>query len=169
LANQLGEDPEDVFALAQKGELRSLFTRTDQQVAAPVTVPPTSLEHRMTNTDLERRRERNRLRGNVGGDTLDLLLRRNANHWHKMRADADAMAALDRSRDAYTQPDAQAQHRAQQEAIRAEALRRRINALAQDGIDAGVTGWGATATHHGPAGPVVVTPRQKSASDWLGH
>jgi HK97 family phage prohead protease len=40
LARQIGEDPEDVAALAAEGELRSLFHRTDHHVAAPVTVEP---------------------------------------------------------------------------------------------------------------------------------
>jgi hypothetical protein len=46
LAGQVGEDPEDVAALAERGELRSLFTRTDLSVAAPPTVPPGVTEHR---------------------------------------------------------------------------------------------------------------------------
>jgi HK97 family phage prohead protease len=40
LAQQLGEDVNDVMALANKGELRSLFTRTDQMVSATPTVEP---------------------------------------------------------------------------------------------------------------------------------
>jgi hypothetical protein len=40
LARQVGEDPQDVEALAAKGELRSLLTRTDLQVSAPPTVEP---------------------------------------------------------------------------------------------------------------------------------
>lgn len=40
LAGQLGEDPDDVLALAQKGELRALFTRTDQMVSATLGIEP---------------------------------------------------------------------------------------------------------------------------------
>jgi hypothetical protein len=43
LAAQVDEDPQDVEALAAQGELRTLFQRTDLQVSAPVSVPPTPL------------------------------------------------------------------------------------------------------------------------------
>lgn len=46
LAGQLGEDPDEVMALAQSGELRSLFTRTDQFVSATPGVEPATLETR---------------------------------------------------------------------------------------------------------------------------
>lgn len=42
LAGQLGEDPADVLALAQSGELRALFTRTDQMVSATPAIEPGS-------------------------------------------------------------------------------------------------------------------------------
>jgi uncharacterized protein len=62
LAGQLGEDPADVEALAAQGELRSLFTRTDRQVAAPITVVPTPLEVRNSG-ELDIRRRQNALLG----------------------------------------------------------------------------------------------------------
>jgi HK97 family phage prohead protease len=64
LAAQVGEDPQDVEARAAQGELRSLFTRTDLQVAAPVTVPPTPLdvaEARGSRDDTDVRRRKNEL------------------------------------------------------------------------------------------------------------
>ncbi len=70
LARQVGEDPEDVLALAEVGELRSLFVRTDQQVAAPPTVEPgvpTPLEVAQRSVGPEQ-----------GQGELDLQRRRNA-------------------------------------------------------------------------------------------
>lgn len=188
LANQLGEDPEEVFALAQKGELRSLVMRTDQQVAAmsaPLQVANRK-EDRGMDTDLARRilanqaRQMaadgdplalNQLQGEPVGMDIDLAQRRSWLWQKKAQIDADEIALLELRRNAYNrQPDVEAQRQQQQEAIRAEAIRRRINALAQDGIDAGVTGWGATATHHGPAGPVIHTQRQSMPANngWIG-
>ena len=184
LANQLGEDPEDVFALAQKGELRSLLTRTDQQVAAPPTVVPTSKEDRM-DPDLAQRLLKNRaqrmaadgdpcalnqLQGRSSGVTLEEAERRLKLWEHKIRIDNDAIAALNRQRDVYRQqPDVAAQHRAQQEAIQqeaiyAEALRRRLNQLARDGYEVPDTSCGVKTIH--PEFPTgVMTPRQRA---WLG-
>ena len=107
LARQFDADVDEIEQLLARGECRSLFVSTDRHVAAPVTVPPAPKENGMTDTgtrDLQRRLERNRLLCNGGGDNLVLRLRRNANHWHKMRADADQMAALDRQRDATGSP-----------------------------------------------------------------
>ena len=62
MAAQVGEDPEDIFELARHQELRSLFTRTDLQVPAPVSVPPTPLAVAQrshgagSDIDLQRRR-----------------------------------------------------------------------------------------------------------------
>ncbi len=86
LANQVGEDPEDVLALASAGELRSLFVRTDQSVTAPPTVLPA--EHRSDDAgqrELELRRrlsEERAKRYDLDGDVdplLDLYRRRNRN------------------------------------------------------------------------------------------
>jgi len=63
LASQVGEDPEDVAALAEQGELRALFTRTDLHVTAPPTVEPALVEARsVTPGDLQRRLNENRAR-----------------------------------------------------------------------------------------------------------
>jgi uncharacterized protein len=63
LANQVGEDPADVAALAAKGELRTLFTRTDLSVTAPPTVEPALAEARsVTPSDIQRRLDENRYR-----------------------------------------------------------------------------------------------------------
>ena len=39
LAAQFGEDPDDILALAEKGELRSLFVRTDLTPIPPAPAP----------------------------------------------------------------------------------------------------------------------------------
>ncbi|OBB99763.1 hypothetical protein A5782_21730 [Mycobacterium sp. 852002-40037_SCH5390672] len=46
LAGQLGEDPDEVLALAQNGELRSLFMRTDEMVSATPGIEPAFVETR---------------------------------------------------------------------------------------------------------------------------
>jgi hypothetical protein len=46
VAGQVGEDPEEVAALAARGELGALFTRPDLAGAAPPTVQPGVTEHR---------------------------------------------------------------------------------------------------------------------------
>lgn len=186
---------EDVYELARQGELRSLFTRTDQQVTASVTVPPTPLEVANRNvkeekgmdTDLARRLLKNaahrmaidgdrraldQLQGKPVGMDLDLARRRLENHWRKMEIDAEEIARLDRQRDVYRPPDVAAQHRQQQAAIFAEATRRRVNQLHQAGFDVIDTSARGTQTLHpsaGPAVPVATQRQQKPVNDgWLG-
>jgi Caudovirus prohead serine protease len=70
LAGQIGEDPDDMEALAAQGELRSLFMRTDQQVTATPGVEPGSpalvearthgASQRVTPADPKHRMDRNR-------------------------------------------------------------------------------------------------------------
>lgn len=81
LAGQVGEDPDDVAALAAQGELRALFTRSDLAVSAPPTVLP-GVEHcngesSAASTELELRRKLSDERAKrLGYDTPeDRLLR----------------------------------------------------------------------------------------------
>lgn len=64
LAAQVNEDPDEMLALAAAGELRSVFTRTDQQVTAPPTVLPGEGE-------LDLLRRRNALRAKQAGYNND--------------------------------------------------------------------------------------------------
>jgi hypothetical protein len=52
LAQQFGEDPDEIFELARKNELRTLFTRTDIQ-PAPVPTPLVVAQRSMPNTDAD--------------------------------------------------------------------------------------------------------------------
>lgn len=69
LALQVGEDPADVEALAAQGELRALFTRTDQHVVATPTVLPGERrsDPGAAEGELELRRRRNALRARECG------------------------------------------------------------------------------------------------------
>lgn len=65
LAAQVGEDPDEMLAIAAAGELRSVFTRTDLAAVAPPAVPP-GVEHRSDDAgqrELELRRRLNDERG----------------------------------------------------------------------------------------------------------
>lgn len=83
LARQFDADPDEIAELVAQGEVRSLFTRTDQLVSAPVTVLPGELaESRSSSGELEIRRRRNALEakremGNSTDGELELRRRRN--------------------------------------------------------------------------------------------
>jgi len=75
LACQVGENVEDVAALAAQGELRSLFMRSDLAAVAPPTVLPAAVEHRSDESaqrELELRRRLNAAEGKrLGLDKSD--------------------------------------------------------------------------------------------------
>lgn len=184
LAAQFGEDPEEVFALAQKGELRSLLTRTDRQVTAPPTVVPTPKEENGMDTDLAQRilknhahrmaidgdrRALDQLQGKpVGGGDLDLRMRLLDLHERKARYDAEEIAQLERRRQQYVPVDPNVAWHQQQREILALATQRRINDLRLAGHEEPVTGWGATTLHPQQELPPVVTPRQRVPNDgWI--
>lgn len=185
LARQFDADVDEIEQLLVRGECRSLFQRTDIQVAAPVTVPPTPKEERM-DSDLAQRIVKNEahlmamhgdrraldiLQGKPPGGDIDLQRRILDLNERKARYDAEVIDAMARQRDAYQQPDFEAQHRQQQAEILALATRRRILALAEAGHDVPDTACGATTLHPlaGPDHPVA-TARQKEPVNggWIG-
>jgi uncharacterized protein len=189
-ARQFDADPAEVERDFRNGNTRRYFERTNI-MPKPTDMPPTTVEVANRNvkedhgmdTDLSLRRLRNeaqmmaaqgdsralnRLEGKPDGGDLDLRRRILALHERKARMDAGMIAELDRQRDAYQQPDAQAAHDAQQRAIYQETLRRRLNQLHQDGVDLPDTGVGATYVY-GPAWPETPVQRQPEVNGgWIG-
>jgi hypothetical protein len=194
-ARQFDADPAEVERDFRNGSTRRYFERTNI-MPKPTDMPSRTVPLEVANrnikeqngmdTDLARRLLKNaaqkmamdgdrpaldQLQGKPVGIDIDLARRRLRNYEQKIAIDADdadAIAELDRQRDAYRQPDVAAQHRQQQAAILAEATRRRVNQLHQAGYEVIDTSSGAR-TVHPPSPPAVAAPRQSVPNDgWLG-
>jgi uncharacterized protein len=171
LARQLGEDPDEVFALAQKGELRSLFVRTDRSLdMAPTPLEVVAQRSRpvetVTAADAQRWLPEHEPAGINGQQAWLELARR------KIEIDASDIAIMEARKQRYQPygpaPDDAARQQAAE--VLQLATKRRVNQLHEAGFEVHDTSCGVQ-TIHPSASPAVplVTPRQTVPNDgWLG-
>lgn len=105
LAEQLGEDPQDIFAAAGRNELRSLFHRTDQAPPPVVTVQPESEARGMERQSIKEA-QLEVLRLQMEADTPSLSCRDALLELHRRRMEWDAPLVEARSAQPYETAEA---------------------------------------------------------------
>jgi hypothetical protein len=117
LAQQFGEDPDDILELARKDELRSLFVRTDLAPPTPLEVAqrhapaPALVESRSDTMDTATARaqlERMDPRRPKSNKQLQLELMRMRGEWHSHVTTSEARARLDAERRSWPPPNGEA-------------------------------------------------------------